>query len=124
MCDCSEGVFLHLRDELLQLRWWPTTVHKPSTAVTFACLDLFLALTTQGKLNMYDFYKSLTHLTDNMGIMDTQVYIFFRSADSLIADFASLDAIQGVFSRRQRISAHPYGEAGRARTRPQWNRGD
>ncbi|TDL13451.1 hypothetical protein BD410DRAFT_735374, partial [Rickenella mellea] len=45
------------------------TVDRPKTAFTFAVLDRFIHLTTQSKINIYDFYMSLVHETDNTGTL-------------------------------------------------------
>ncbi|TDL14376.1 hypothetical protein BD410DRAFT_697320, partial [Rickenella mellea] len=63
-CECPWSS-LPRRTQLLRVRWWPATVDRPKTVTTFAALDLFLQLTLQSKLNMYDFYLSLEHLSDN-----------------------------------------------------------
>ncbi len=43
-------------------------VLQPRTVATFACLDLFVACTLTGKMSIFDFYKSLTYLTDPLGL--------------------------------------------------------
>ncbi|TDL14293.1 hypothetical protein BD410DRAFT_846162 [Rickenella mellea] len=65
-CDCHFASLPH-RTQLLRIRWWPATVDRPHTVTTFAALDTFLQLSLQSKINMYDFYRSLAHLTDNTG---------------------------------------------------------
>ncbi|TDL13919.1 hypothetical protein BD410DRAFT_846516 [Rickenella mellea] len=67
-CGCSQS--LPRVVQILRLAWWPATVDRPQTAVTFATLDLFHNLTLQSKMNVFDFYWSIAHLTDNIGIED------------------------------------------------------
>ncbi|TDL14825.1 hypothetical protein BD410DRAFT_733580, partial [Rickenella mellea] len=68
-CDC-DSVCLPHRNQLLRVRWWPATVDRPQTVATFTALDTFLQLSLQSKLNMYDFYLSMVHLTDNAGVQN------------------------------------------------------
>ncbi|TDL14821.1 hypothetical protein BD410DRAFT_845699 [Rickenella mellea] len=65
-CECPR-ISLPRRTQLLRVRWWPATIDRPQTVTTFAALDMFLELTLQSKVNMYDFYLSLEHLSDNTG---------------------------------------------------------
>lgn len=71
-CECP-WLCLPRRTQLLRVRWWPATVDRPQTVTTFAALDLFLQLTLQSKLNMYDFYLSLEHLSDNTSTRKVKV---------------------------------------------------
>ncbi|TDL19234.1 hypothetical protein BD410DRAFT_684745, partial [Rickenella mellea] len=68
-CDCEFACLPH-RTQLLRVRWWPATLNRPQTVATFAALDTFLQLSLQSKLNMYDFYLSMVHLTDNAGVLN------------------------------------------------------
>lgn len=63
-CDCLEPC-ISRRTQLLRIRWWPATIDRPQTVTTLRCLDTFLQLSLQSKLNMYDFYLAIVHLTDN-----------------------------------------------------------
>ncbi|TDL14888.1 hypothetical protein BD410DRAFT_704248, partial [Rickenella mellea] len=63
-CDCLEPCILR-RTQLLRIRWWPATIDRPQTVTTLRCLDTFLQRSLQSKLNMYDFYLAIFHLTDN-----------------------------------------------------------
>ncbi|TDL14508.1 hypothetical protein BD410DRAFT_733990, partial [Rickenella mellea] len=65
-CECPFASVPH-RTQLLRVRWWPATIDRPHTVATFTALDTFLQLSLQSKINMYDFYWSLVHLTDNTG---------------------------------------------------------
>lgn len=55
------GPFL-LQAQFLRLGLWPATVLQPRTAVTFQLLNFYHQLTLQSKVNLYDFYWSLTPL--------------------------------------------------------------
>ena len=50
---------------LLRHRLWPATVTSPETAVTLDALETFQKLSLQGKINTYDFVKTLLQKTDN-----------------------------------------------------------
>lgn len=87
-CACPAG-FGHSSsanlecNQLLRDRLFPTTVKQPATAVSFPCLNEFHLLTTQGKLTGMDYYETLIHLTDNLGIdppnvSNTPLQVFTR----------------------------------------------
>ena len=73
-CDnllaAGDGVQQLLRHEL-----YPATTNSPSTCFTFRLLDTFQILTLQSKINAYDFYQSLEHLTDNAGLGSSHVRV-------------------------------------------------
>ena len=53
--------------QLLRMRWYPASFHRPKTAFTFDLLETYHKVTLQGKLNLYDFYHAIMHKTDNQG---------------------------------------------------------
>ncbi|KZV60139.1 hypothetical protein PENSPDRAFT_540919, partial [Peniophora sp. CONT] len=55
--------------QLMRARWWPASMFKPRIAVTFAVLELYQALSIQGKVNSYDFYNGIVRLTDGGGVV-------------------------------------------------------
>lgn len=72
-CACSPSVGHQASDglessQLIRARLFPATMKQPATAVSFSCLNEFHLLTTQGKLTGMDYYETLVHLTDNLGI--------------------------------------------------------
>lgn len=48
--------------------WWPASTEKPRSAATFQLLKQFQTLSLQGKLAVYDYYKSLELVTDGSGL--------------------------------------------------------
>ncbi|TDL13469.1 hypothetical protein BD410DRAFT_846920 [Rickenella mellea] len=69
-CGCGESVSgFHRRIQLLRARWFPATLDRPSTVITFDALNVFHNLTLQGKTTFYDFYHTLVRLTDNAGLI-------------------------------------------------------
>ncbi|KAG5219381.1 CxC2 domain-containing protein [Salix suchowensis] len=50
--------------QLLQRGLFPSTVTNPQTAATFHLLDLFQMLSMEGQVSAFEFYKSITRLTD------------------------------------------------------------
>ncbi|KAH7904785.1 hypothetical protein BJ138DRAFT_1138456 [Hygrophoropsis aurantiaca] len=65
-CDCDSRV--SRRQQILQCGWYPSTVHSPQTACTQRCLEHFLIQTCASKVSAYEYYQSLEHLTDNLGL--------------------------------------------------------
>ena len=64
------------RLQLLRNGWYPATLDRPVCAMTFHALDLYLELSHQSKLNMYDYYWALSHLMDSMQLEDIDVSPF------------------------------------------------
>jgi len=66
-CACRAS----LQSKTIQLLWchfYPAMVDNPRTAVTFHTLELFELLSYVSKVSVFEFYHSLSHLTDNTGI--------------------------------------------------------
>ncbi|KAJ3531990.1 hypothetical protein NMY22_g7930 [Coprinellus aureogranulatus] len=55
-------------EQLLERRLYPATIVNPKTAATFRSLELFEMLQYESKLTPYEFYNTLTRLTDNTGL--------------------------------------------------------
>ncbi|KAJ2921594.1 hypothetical protein H1R20_g15500, partial [Candolleomyces eurysporus] len=55
-------------EQLLQRRLYPATVVNPKTAATFRVLELFELLQYESKLSTYEFYQTISRLTDNTGL--------------------------------------------------------
>ncbi|KAL0572707.1 hypothetical protein V5O48_009258 [Marasmius crinis-equi] len=67
-CLCQrEDVVGNRLQQLLRFQLYPATVQNPSTVFTFRLLNLFHTLTLQGKITLYDFYRSLEKRTDGTG---------------------------------------------------------
>lgn len=65
-CGCPGAP--HPRVQLLRAQWFPASMSRPNSAFTFDVLNTFQLLNLQGKISAYDFYQSLMHKTDNLGI--------------------------------------------------------
>lgn len=68
MCQKSDLII-----QLMRAQWFPATARRPRTVVTLRTLRLFHALTIQGKVNAYDFYKGLVRITDGVGLCKQKV---------------------------------------------------
>lgn len=66
-CGCFGAP--HERVQLLRTEWFPASTYQPNSAFTFDVLDTFQLINLQGKLSAHDFYQSLIHKTDNLGIL-------------------------------------------------------
>ncbi|KAF7968492.1 hypothetical protein HWV62_30451 [Athelia sp. TMB] len=67
-CNCSPSV--EHRTQCMRQSWWPASTEKPRSAATFALLKQFHTLSLQGKLALYDYYKSQELITDGSGLED------------------------------------------------------
>jgi len=65
-CGASNVSDEHYR-QLLRMRWYPASFHRPKTAFTFDILETYHKMTLQGKLNLYDFYHAIMQKSDNQG---------------------------------------------------------
>ncbi|KAK0231989.1 hypothetical protein EDD85DRAFT_955825 [Armillaria nabsnona] len=52
----------------VEFGWYPASLRQPQTCATLSLLDQFHSLTLASKISGYDFYKSLAHMTDAMGL--------------------------------------------------------
>jgi len=67
-CACKEDPkWIEHYCQLLRMKWYPASFNRPRTAFTFDILDTYHKITLQGKLNLYDFYKTLMQKSDNCG---------------------------------------------------------
>ena len=67
LCGGSRDKPVFCRCQLLRACWFPATFSRPSTAFTFRLLDFFHKLQTQSKVNLYDFYNSLSFVSNSAG---------------------------------------------------------
>ncbi|KAJ7144867.1 hypothetical protein C8R43DRAFT_891090, partial [Mycena crocata] len=65
-CNCDDRI--HKRQQLMRVRWWPSTSGDPRTVATFAVIRLFLMMNCLGKITAHDFLRSLEFLTNNDGL--------------------------------------------------------
>lgn len=70
-CGCDRAPLP--RVQLMRSGWWPATLDRPQTAVSFRLLKFFDVLTVESKVNKYDFHKTLSHLTCNTQTTEVKV---------------------------------------------------
>ena len=75
LCSCERAGASTSLVQLMWAQWWPATILKPCTAVTFCTLRFFHTLAAQGKVNAYDYYNGLMHITDGTGFLVINVSI-------------------------------------------------
>ncbi|KAF8993262.1 hypothetical protein BDZ89DRAFT_973013, partial [Hymenopellis radicata] len=65
-CNCQ---FVQPRDiQLLRRQLYPATTVSLETCATFRCLETFQMMSFMSKISAYEFYWTLSRLTDNLGI--------------------------------------------------------
>ncbi|KAG0696318.1 hypothetical protein DFH29DRAFT_984642 [Suillus ampliporus] len=64
-CNCTTAQTHDI--QLLRARWYPSTTTNPWTAATFHLLDHFQMYTFESKGSAFEYYQSLSHLTDKPG---------------------------------------------------------
>jgi hypothetical protein len=70
-------------EQLLERRLYPATVVNPKTAATFRVLELFELLQYESKLSTYEFYQTISRLTDNTGLREPKVCTWSLSPDQM-----------------------------------------
>ncbi len=75
-CGCHRAEAQYI--QLLRTRWFPATVDLPRTAVTFRALNHFQMLTFMSKVSAYEYYHTLSRLTDNTGVHPPPVCYFWK----------------------------------------------
>ena len=66
-CSCGQTGGSQV-EQLLEHRLYPATLANPKTAATFRALELFEILQYESKLTPYEFYNTISRLTDNTGL--------------------------------------------------------
>ena len=67
-CVCTPEDPHYRRRQLLRRRWFPATLVRPHTVFTFKILDFFHQLQSHNKTNLFDFYNTIVHLSNNAGL--------------------------------------------------------
>ncbi|KAI6119465.1 hypothetical protein EV401DRAFT_2071463 [Pisolithus croceorrhizus] len=62
-CESAEAPF----QQLLRIHWFPASSEKPRTAATFNVLEQFHLLSFESKVSAFEFYQSLSRISDNTG---------------------------------------------------------
>ncbi|KAG2122912.1 hypothetical protein DEU56DRAFT_873540 [Suillus clintonianus] len=65
-CGCNTAQ-IHTT-QLLRVAWFPATTSEPRTAATFQILKQYHLLSFESKASSYEFYHTITRLTDNTGL--------------------------------------------------------
>jgi CxC2 like cysteine cluster associated with KDZ transposases len=75
-CDCRSNGFVHKRNQLFRVGWFPATFDRPKTVFTLSVLKMFQELTLQGKTTLYDFYHCMLRITDPVKLDKISVHFF------------------------------------------------
>lgn len=95
-CECLGAP--PCRIQLLRVSWFPATLLRPQTAYTFDVLNSFQLVNLQGKLSAYDYYLSLMHKTNNVGVSDLKVRVFIPMFGTLL-DNRLVGSLRSVSAR-------------------------
>jgi hypothetical protein len=74
-CGCGQSSKGQV-EQLLKRRLYPATVVNPKTAATFQVLETFELLQYESKLLTYEYYQTISRLTDNTGLCVPKVRVF------------------------------------------------
>lgn len=85
-CSCGNTAKSEV-EQLLERRLYPATIQNPKTAATFRALELFELLQYESKLSPYEFYNTISRLTDNTGLDPPKV----RSPQTLVRLYSNTD---------------------------------
>ncbi|KAJ7923563.1 hypothetical protein B0H13DRAFT_1864713 [Mycena leptocephala] len=82
-CGCENSQSAGAFDtQLLRGAWYPASEERPKTCITLVTLKKFHAETLQAKTTMYDFYRTLEHLTSNDGVKPPDRYQASQNAET------------------------------------------
>lgn len=84
-CECIPDTTSRRR-QLLKARWFPATLIRPHTVFAFRLLDFFHQLQSHNKTNLYDFYNTITHLSNNAGLSPEVVSVSKTQSSPVIND--------------------------------------
>lgn len=73
-CGCGKSADSRV-DQLLAARLFPATVQEPRTALTFRVLETYDLLSFESKTSSFEFYQTLSRLTDNTGTHRPKVFV-------------------------------------------------
>ncbi|KAJ3529417.1 hypothetical protein NMY22_g9007 [Coprinellus aureogranulatus] len=79
-CGCGMMDLDHVA-QLMERRLFPATVLQPKTAATFHLLEFFEILQYESKISPFEVYTTISHLTDNTGLLEVKVSITFTDSD-------------------------------------------
>ncbi|KAJ3530921.1 hypothetical protein NMY22_g8368 [Coprinellus aureogranulatus] len=66
-CGCGQTAKGQV-EQLLERRLYPATIANPKTAATFRCLEMFELLQYESKLTPFEFFNTVSRLTDNTNL--------------------------------------------------------
>lgn len=76
-CGCGTGASSQHWRQIRRAGWWPCTIQRPRTAITIRTLRFHETISLQSKANAYDFYNTLTRVTDGTGAFVDKVHALF-----------------------------------------------
>jgi len=85
-CNCETAQPHDIQVQLLRMRWYPATTTNPQTAATLRLLDHFQMYTFESKGSAFEYYQSLTRLTDNTGTRQPKVSQFIVYSSQMLTD--------------------------------------
>ena len=84
-CGCSKSLGIPRWHQLMCIGWFPSTTTYPETCATFQTLWQCQLLTLCSKLSTFQFYDTLSHLTDGTGLSTPWVWVCYPPF-SVVAD--------------------------------------
>jgi hypothetical protein len=94
-CGCQP---LDQWKQLMRARLYPSSDRKPRSCWTFEFLDMFIKVSLQGKLALYDFYLAILHQSHNTATSDLLV------SHCYLATYIQLNQYSILFGTRCRWS--------------------
>ena len=113
-CNCVGAP--HRRVQLLRASWMPASIDRPKSAFTFDVLDTFHLLTLQGKTSAYDYYYSLAHKSDNTGLRNLKVIIYYYFSPTHSQGIHLTGPLRTIFAGYLNLAASQDAQASWSRT--------
>ena len=115
-CDSAPS----LREQLLEVGWWPSTPLEPQSAASMSVLRSFHIWNLQGQVTPTDFYRGLEQLTCGDGLTQVPVSSFVFSLNK--GFHWCLGSLGSVVANGAGVAAHQNDETSWAGPRSNWNK--
>lgn len=104
--------------QLLERRLYPATISSPKTAATFRLLEVLELLQYESKITTFEFFQTISRLTDNTGLSVPKVSRHHRLTWLLYFSLAIIGSISLPIANDSRMALPKAVEAIWARPRP------
>lgn len=103
-CACGHGTQSRYV-QLLRAGLFPVTSEHPRAAITFRTLEVFELLSYESKVSAYEYYRTLSRLTDNTGMKTSPVRHESRTYFGICKPQSSTGSVRLIQSQHPDLAA-------------------